>query len=430
MSWFNKFKKKSTNNDRERGWGIGVGQQICANVDKSPKGLVNRNTNFVYACGEKISQYISSVPIHLYYETTANKTPLVTKHVKVPEHLKKQHKLDTRIYTKTNSEIVEITEHPILDLINHPAKDISWSDWVGLCATYLKICGNFLCEIVLDGDKIVALEPLKWECVEPLVDNITGKITQYRYSPQERTPCIYCPESVIHIMTREPGNLITGKGALEGCINSAVLWDYYDSYQIVLAQNNGTPGAHIKVLGKISKEQADDIISEFKRKFSGMQQGNPMVTVGPEVEITNLSIPPKDMEYKEGRNWAKKTICATMGVPEDLVDVQDSNRASSQVAIQSFIQITIYPLLSKILESINTSLVKEYYDTDAYLSYDNQEIMDKNPKEQSVIINSYVNSGIMTVNEARDILDLEPVEPVNTPMQPPIITPTKIEEEV
>jgi len=416
MRWF----KKSVINDMEHSILVRGDDYIAADTSTTPSNLILHNRNFVYACVQKIAQYLSSVPIHMYYETKSN-TKLFTPHKSVSKLVSKAHKSNTRIILKAESEIVEITEHPVLDLMQHPAKGMSWSDWVSLCSSYLKITGNFLCEIVMDGENITALEPLKWEHVELIYDRTTGAIKQYRYYPPNQAGRYLDPEQVIHIMDKQPGSLITGMGALESCMSSAALYNAYDAYQIALAKNYGVPGAHIQVNTSTknkSKEELGAIANDFVRKFGGRNQGKPIVTIGDEVKINPIATSPRDMEYKQGREWSKKVICATMGVPEDLVDVTDSNRASSVTAIKSFIQLTIYPLLNKILEAINETLVRKYFDTDAYIWYDQNEILDKDPVEQAQLLKTYIDAGIMTVDEARDVLGMAPMAPKEVSVTP------------
>jgi hypothetical protein len=44
------------------------------------------------------------------------------------------------------------------------------------------------------------------------------------------------------------------------------------------------------------------------------------------------------------------------------------------------------------------------------------EMRPTDPKDQSVILTSYVKGGIFTLNEARDVLGLDPVEGGDAPM--------------
>lgn len=383
--------------------------------DTTPKGLVEHSNNYIYACTQKISQYISSVPIHAYY--SANQPPTITRHKNIDKNLTNTHKLNNKINVK-NENIYEITdkEHPIVEFLNSPAPQMSWSDWISLCASYLTITGNFLCEIITDGEKVLGLQPLQWEHIEVVIDRQTGKISQYKYTPHDQVPVTYDPEAVIHIVKRYPGNITTGKGAMEACIGSSTLFEYFDNFQIALSNNYGRPSFHINAkVSQNNKEQATELAKEWQRKYTLDNVGTPVITFGDDVQITELSMNPKDMEYSAGRESCKKTISAVLGVPIDLLDSSNSNRATSVVALNSFYNVTIFPLLSSILEAINTEFIEKYYDQDAYVYYDPNESLKQDPVQQASVLNGYVSSGIMTVNEAREVLGMEPLKDDNVP---------------
>lgn len=403
-----KIEQKSSQNGSDY-FTFGTGcSYITPNTGISPYNLLAQNKSFVYACSKKIEQYISSIPIHTY-SYTANQKSLVVANKPVTKSVLKAMKTNPRIMKKA-MDVVEITEseHPLNKLIMAPAIGYSYADWVSLITGYLLIMGNCLLEVIKDGEEIVELKPLKWEYVYPIYTN--GKITQYNYQAPNETYRTLSPEQVVHIKNIDVGNTEIGKGNLEACIDSATLYNYYDQYQIALASNYAMPGVAINVNNKVSNvEEAKKISEEFIRKFGKNNNGKPMVTFG-DVDVTTLSVSPKDMEYKTGREWALKTIAACFGVPEDLVSTTDSNRASSLTAIAQFVQITCYPLLNKILEQINTQVVAKYYDENAYYFYDPNEILDKDQTQQAAVLNSYVASGVMTVNEARAILGLEEIE--------------------
>jgi len=52
--------------------------------------------------------------------------------------------------------------------------------------------------------------------------------------------------------------------------------------------------------------------------------------------------------------------------------------------------------------------------SDLEFAWSNARLTD--PKDQSVILTSYVKDGIFTLNEARDVLGLDPVEGGDAPM--------------
>jgi HK97 family phage portal protein len=382
---------------------IGGGFRYIGTGDLNAQETVSYNNNFVFACIKKIEQYISSVPVHLYFWSEDDPNKLLTPHKIVNKHLVKIVNEQPRI-TKKTATMIEITDHELLNFLRHPAENMSYSDWIGIIASYMLATGNVLLQIIKDGQTIKYLKPLKWEHITTTIT--TGRITDYFYNDPCDTMVHLKPNEVVHIRNYAPGHLLVGKSNISACIDSAMLFKWYDQYQTTLASNYGMPGVSINVKNKIgNEEEAQKIADKFIRKFSGANNGKPIVSFG-DIDIKTLSTSPKDMEYVEGRRSAMKVICAAMGVPEDLISTDDSNRASSTTAMNHFRQITIFPLLSKILEQVNTQVVNPYFDENAFIWFDPMEALEQDPKGQADILSAYVEKGIMSINEVRKLLGL------------------------
>jgi HK97 family phage portal protein len=381
-------------------------------INSSENNCVNGvayNTNYVYACVKKIEQYISAIPLHLYY-WTSDSTKMLTPHKIISKNFKKTIQNDPRITKKSYMEMVEIEESPEIKLLQYPAENMSYVDWIGMIASYLLLSGNALLEIIKEGDKIKFLNPLKWEHIT--VNIVQGRIISYTSSDPNTNIRTFTPNQVIHIRLFAPGHILLGKSNLSACIDSVQLYQYYDQYQLTLAKNYAMPGVNVNIKNKIGNEdEAKSIADKFMLKFSRCNNGKPLVTFG-DIEVKPMSMAPKDMEYAEGRRAAVKAICAAFGVPFDLLDTESSNRASSQTAINQFKQITIYPLLGKILDQINSQITNIYFDSDSFIWFDPMETQDSDPVAQSAVLKTYIDSGIMTVNECRSILGMESVEQV------------------
>lgn len=377
--------------------------------DTSPQALVRHNRNFVMACLNKVATYSGSVSPHVYYYSDMDGKKLVSGK-RVSAMQRKRLAAEPRVL-KSVKDAFEVTDsdHPLVKFVRRPcqSEDYSWPEWIGLTTRYLLSMGNMLYERETDGDTLVGLRPLMWEYAS--VQMINGKIDAYHYSPPNDYSRQFKPGQVVHLLLRDIGSTVVGKGAAEGCVDSASLHHSYDRYAIALANNYGIPGVHLGVKNRVSnREEAEKLAREFQRKFNRDNNGKPVVTFG-DVDVTPLQTTVRDMDFQQGRRWSLKTICAVLGVPEDLVNVEDSNRASSTTAIKSFMRLTILPLVGRILEQINSQVVAREFDESAFVWYDESEVLAADPSEQKDILTAYVDKGIMTADEAREALGLPPL---------------------
>lgn len=392
----------------------GVGQSILASTrhyispsdGAAPSDLALEYRNAAYACGRKISEYVGSVPIHLY----SGKSISLTPHKAVPSRLVKSMLSDPRLSSKATNKVTEVVEHPLLALVRNPTPRLGTPAWLGLVAEYVATMGNCLIEVVKDGDTVTSLPVLEWERVTPQLDS-NGDVVSWHYIPLNGSMRVIPASQCIHVIQPSIGSTRFGRGRLEACIDSARLWSWYDAYAISLARNYGQPGINVNVKDKpANMEEAKKLAAEFQEKFGRTNIGRPIVSFG-HVDVTPTGIPPREMEYSNGRKWALKSIAMCYGVPEDLISTEDSNRASSVTAINQFLQVTCFPLLGLILEQLNDRLPGEYDDS-LYLWYDQQEALGRDPAVQAAVLNGYVASGVMTVDEARSAIGLAPKEEV------------------
>ena len=387
-----------------------------------PLSLMRLYNGYAYACGSKIANFVSAVPVHLYAvvdtgmrkDLTIGHKSLKSWQTRGPFAVPAAQKALLR--HRTGKEIVELTEHPLLNLIHRPNNDMSWPDFIQTVISYFSAIGN--CYILPDRDSngmITSLRPLLSEYMWLFTDG-NGNITRYQYTPasQEFICHEYGPEDLIHLKTPSAGSLLGGRGWLEAVQKEVRLVDEFNDHMIALANNMGQPGAIITIKGKSGTEaEKETIIQKFIARFSRLKRGQPFVSYssGPNDEVTvkPSGITPKDLAYAENLPWLRSTICAAAGVPEDLVHSTNSNRSSSQTAMASFLAYTIAPHLNSILEQINHRITHEY-DNNVFFGYDPTEILRNDPVLQASVIKSYLLSGMITKNEAREMIDMAPVE--------------------
>lgn len=378
--------------------------------------LMQLNNGIAYACAMKISNFLSAVPLHVYAKVPKD-SKLITEHKYLSKKELKALKIIKKgiIKEETNTQIVELLDHPLIDLLHRPNEYMSWADWIIILETYLSILGNAYFLIEKEGNTIKALHPLLAEFIWTITD-AEGKVLRYEYYPtsQEYKSKIYTPEDIIHFKSPSAGSIQSGRGWMEACQKEIRLLEEANNHQIALAANMGQPGCIVTIKGKVgSKDEANDVSREFVSKWSKLRRGQPLVSFS-QNDKDGISITPygqsiKDMAYTENQPYLRSVICATAGVPEDLVHSDNSNRASSVTAMQSFLSFTICPRLNGVVEQLNHRIAP-YYDDNIFIGYDNSELIASDPTTQSNVLKTYVDAKIMTINEARTILDLPLIE--------------------
>jgi HK97 family phage portal protein len=362
-------------------------------------------------CNTRNASILSTIPLHLYYNKKSNKKLEFTPYCNISRFKSAYIKDSIRnIIIKQAEEIVEIIEHPFLDLLNNVNESMNYIDWMQLEQMYLGLIGNSYTLINKNGEN-TTLEPLLSEYVNPLTQKdkskVSGEIIGYSYKIPGQKEQIYKAEDIIHFVNYAPGNLLNGNGDLETCIMAAKRLQYYDLYEMYLNANNARPD-HVWLRKERSTEKdLKEMYRQIDKRFRGVaNSGKPLVVSGGDVDIKTLGFAPKDMAYNNGRESSIQEIAAAFGLPESLLKLNDANYASAKVGMTQYYRTTILPKLVKFVEKLNEQLLPSYDNSgNLFIYFEEPKIID--PTENANIVISAFEKGILDRNEVRLALGYE-----------------------
>jgi HK97 family phage portal protein len=372
----------------------------------SPKELLKYNFGWVAACLNKNAQTLSSIPIRLYYKKENGQSLKASKH----KILKKEIQLAVKTSSKKSfTELVEITEHQVLDLIERPNSRMNWTDFVILNETYLGLIGNSYIYMEKEGDKITGLYPLLSENVSIKVKENAwgyGDIQNYLYSKDGVESHSFPPEAIIHMLNSSPGSVLYGKGELEQCLSAAERELYYDQTENYLNRNNARPDFLVSYVNGIKENEQKELMKMWYKKFGSVQNsGKPLVASG-DVKVQQLGFNPREMQYKTGRDAVRQEIASVFGVPEALLVINESNFASSKSATNHYVQFTIKPKLTRFLEKLNEQFVS-VYDDRLFLWWDGEFNSSMDALETAQLDQIYLTNGVYNPDYVRSRMGIE-----------------------
>ena len=404
-------------------------------ISNNPIDLVKLNTAFVGICNQKNATSIASTPLRLYTIKSSKSEKIVYPYKSLNkveiDNIKRESK---SLIVKQASDIVEITEHPVYDLLNNVNDDLDYYDLMELTSQYLGLIGNSYWYIEKDNSGMpVNIEVLPAEFTNVLLDS-ESKISGYRvwsglYDKN------YKLENIIHFKNISAGSFwrgsnnvlktgLYGMGDVEYVLAEVYLYNAINDYLRALTENNAIPSAIVKYLGgRLDKNTMADTQKQWDKVLRTWKRAGKTKVMDQDFEFMPISLPPKDLDFAEGRKWLRGVIANAFGVPEDLLTTSDSNRASSNVAISSYFRFTIVPKLKRIEEKLNFHLIT-LYDDNLFFKFDNPTPNDRalDMKQEEIDL----KNGVITINEVRDKRGLSPVEWGNLPM--PVKSSPAVEE--
>jgi HK97 family phage portal protein len=191
-------------------------------------------------------------------------------------------------------------------------------------------------------------------------------------------------------------------------------------HNVALLQNGARPSGAIIFKPKdeagnsvqLTETQRSSLISDLEMRFSGNSNAGRAMLLEGDFDWREMGLSPKDMDFLQLKNSSARDIALCFGVPGQLVGIPDaqtySNMAEARLALY---EETVIPLLRR-MESDFTEWFSQAYGEDIYVEYDIDDMPAISERRKIVFdsVNAAVTSGIMTRNEARERLGLEPIE--------------------
>jgi HK97 family phage portal protein len=175
----------------------------------------------------------------------------------------------------------------------------------------------------------------------------------------------------------------------------------------------GTPNA--------KPEQAAQIAEGIKKQISGVAQGGIAVLHG-DWDYKQLTINPTDSQFLATRQFQRAEICSIFRVPEFMVASGGSRvtGSSAQQMTLSFVKDTLMPYIVLIEQEFHRKLLprKGRNSSRFVIKWDLSEMLRGDMASTMAAISLGRQWRVMTGNEAREMLNLDPIAGEDTLLQP------------
>ena len=325
---------------------------------------------------------------------------------------------------KSGDTVIE--QHPLLSLIDRPNPLQSHSEFFNAIFGYLMLSGNaYILKVGSDLGKPKELHLLRPDRMvivggsKPIPDRydyvINGKV-QASYDVDDTTGY----SEVKHIKLWNPLDDYYGLSPMSAAALEIDQHNMSGKHNINLLENGARPSGAVVYKPKddggfavnLSESQRQQLITDLNNRFTGTANaGRPMLLEG-DFDWKEMGLSPKDMDFINLKHMATTDIALCFGVPSQLVGVPDSqtyaNVAEARLALY---EETIIPHLRKIESDINEWLVPMFGESLNFV-YDIDKIPALSERRRKIYENvtSAVREGIMTRNEARELIGLSPID--------------------
>jgi HK97 family phage portal protein len=244
-------------------------------------------------------------------------------------------------------------------------------------------------------------------------------ISHYEYKP-DAVPIRIETADVVHFRWGlDPQNPRKGCSPLKTLLREIFTDDEASNYTAAMLRNVGVPPVVISP-GKDAKptqEELDEVKSTYIAKTTGDRRGEPIVMRG-ETSVQVLGFNPQQMDMRMARRVPEERVSAVLGIPAAVVGLGSGlentkvGATMAEMREQAY-ESNIIPTQRLMGAELRTQLVRDFGDVRRLrLDFDLSQVRvlqaDQNDLHQRA--REDLTSGGITVNEFREMIELEPLD--------------------
>lgn len=313
------------------------------------------------------------------------------------------------LYIHEDGTETEVTDHRFLDFMEqpNPLYEMTSSAIWRLHEIYLLLVGEsfFLIERDDHGRPIELWNvPPHWVKMTPYLGNPTYTIT----SPGGLTMTVPVDDMFVMKQLNPLDPFMRGLGMAESIADEVEIDEYAAKFQKRFFYNDATPPV-VFLMPDATNEQRDAFMARWNQKHKGVENSHRAAALSGNVDVKELgSNDGKNLGFIESRIAMRDAVLEHFGVPREIMGItENSNRATADSAQYIYAKNVLTPRIKMREEAINKQLLPLFGDNlvwrfDPVIPYDKDF-------DKAKALDAY-NAGLITKNEARELLDLPDVD--------------------
>lgn len=310
--------------------------------------------------------------------------------------------------TRAGDQIEEVTDHPVLDLLQNPDPVYTGPLWMWMVAWFKEIAGRtyiYLGERNGDGTPNSAYI-LPSEYAWPMLDD-AGLIAGYYYGRNRSAPMRIAPSDVMYL--RQHGSPVHPAGGVSWL--SSVIPETDMEAAALQAEaarwsNGGMPGMVFKASPQTTDAQMAQINSHLAQSIRGVAKAGNFLLLR-DTTLEQYGTKPHEMQYVEGITTTEKRIYDAAGIPEPIYRLNSANLASATVANAQYMRYTIAPRLAVLASELTELLLPQFGIEPGEMWFAHDNPVQDDQIALAAELRAGEAQGLVSPNEYRRVMDLE-----------------------
>lgn len=302
------------------------------------------------------------------------------------------------LYAKGRGGMVEIEEHPFLDLISEVNPfDTRYELW-NRTVSHLDLVGDAYWYIPKTGlgipGQIWMLPPDKMTVVPSKTDFISGYVLQ-----QEDKKIPFAIDEVIHFKYPNPNDPYYGMSPLMAAAASVEIDTDARLYQRAFYKNSAIPAMALTTDQKLNDSTFKRLQADWATKYQGSQNAGRTAILEQGMKVERIGVSPSELDWLDTMRATRDDILAIYGVPASMLGlVEDVNRANAEANQYVFASNVIEPILTMFDERLTQDLARKY---DSKLIVQHESTIPEDDEAEIRVAKMRLDAGLTTRNEER-----------------------------
>lgn len=302
---------------------------------------------------------------------------------------------------KADGKYEEITNHPLLDVIEKPSDFLTGKQLRKLHFTYMNMTGEAY-ELMYDPDR---------NKVPRALHVLPSQSTQFEIGKDWGSSVVkynnhnYTIFEVLRDINPDPENPYRGRGVIAAAAATLDTDTQAKEYNRRFFANSARPSVTVETPGELSDKAFERLKQSFNDSFTGTENAHkPIILEGATVKPFMLT--QKEMDFLASQQFTRKEILAFFFVSGAMLgDTDQANRSNMDASEYNLAKYAVKPRVEQYLELLNTRLVDmvdktlEFY-TDPIVPED----VEAKLKQAEAAVNSW-----QTIDEIRSDYGLDPL---------------------
>ncbi|MGN4883268.1 phage portal protein [Bacillus cereus group sp. MYBK106-1] len=311
------------------------------------------------------------------------------------------------LYKEQNGEIVKVPNDKRVMLLNNEPNEFTDSvqfkrklveDYIlyGKALSYVERTGNKVLHLHgLDADKVqfkkFTDDGVAWSKIEVQYMGVGGaKILPY--------------DNLLLIDSGSNGVLKNGEKTLQLALNEV-------EFSKSLLENFALPTGVIETASKMSETAVKRLRKGWESLYGGARNAGRTVVLEEGLTYKPISLKPDELQLTDSKKVTTSEIARLFNVPESMINSNLNKYNNNAAENLHFLQYTLSPIISAIESALDKSLLLESEKEDGYyFRFDVHEVLRGTPKEQVETVGLALEKGLLSINEARTMLDKNQIQ--------------------